>query len=226
MRIIAMILGLSLASITTVADDHGGKMALEARQPDSTMNVTSVNVGTDQTTITASGKMGAYGKVYTTYNLTYGADRSSGFVEGNGRGVIDAETVVSGYFVGVWHREGSTIVMHNTVHVSDGSQNFDVIRFDARGETFATSGVHPEVTFKKPHLRNHLGFFFLLKTTSNVSSVYLQRMMYSWRLPGPKLQSRLPQHQTLPKIRHHSPSVCALHSLAIFQHSEAIYCWD
>ena len=41
MRIIAMILGLSLASITTVADDHGGKMALEARQPDSTMNVTS-----------------------------------------------------------------------------------------------------------------------------------------------------------------------------------------
>lgn len=135
MRIIAMILGLSLASITTVADDHGGKMALEARQPDSTMNVTSVNVGTDQTTITASGKMGAYGKVYTTYNLTYGADRSSGFVEGNGRGVIDAETVVSGYFVGVWHREGSTIVMHNTVHVSDGSQNFDVIRFDARGET-------------------------------------------------------------------------------------------
>ena len=63
MRIIAMILGLSLASITTVADDHGGKMALEARQPDSTMNVTSVNVGTDQTTITASGKMGAYGTV-------------------------------------------------------------------------------------------------------------------------------------------------------------------
>ena len=118
-----------------LADDHGAKMALEARQPDSTMNVTSVDVGTDQTTITASGKMGAYGKVYTTYNLTYGADRTSGFVEGNGRGVIDAETVVSGYFVGVWHREGSTIVMHNTVHVSDGSQNFDVIRFDARGDT-------------------------------------------------------------------------------------------
>lgn len=135
MRIIALILGLSLAAVTVVADDHGAKMALEARQPDSTMNVTSVDVGTDQTTITASGKMGAYGKVYTTYNLTYGADRSSGFVEGNGRGVIDAETVVSGYFVGVWHREGSTIVMHNTVHISDGSQNFDVIRFDARGDT-------------------------------------------------------------------------------------------
>ena len=74
----------------------GAKLALEARQPNSTMNVTSVDVGTDRTTITASGKMGAYGKVYTTYNLTYGADRSSGFVEGTGRGVVDAETVVSG----------------------------------------------------------------------------------------------------------------------------------
>jgi len=28
-------------------------------------------------------------------------------------------------------------------------------------------------------LRNHLGFFFLLKTTSNVSSVHLQLLM--WR---------------------------------------------
>lgn len=135
MKISALLVGLSMMSISVFADDHGTKLALEARQPDSTMNVTSVNVGTDQTTITASGKMGAYGKVYTTYNLTYGADRSSGFVEGNGRGVVDAETVVSGYFVGVWHRQGSTIVMHNTVHVSDGTQNFDVIKFDARGDT-------------------------------------------------------------------------------------------
>ena len=63
MRLIALILGLSLAAVSAVADDHGAKMALEARQPDSTMNVTSVDVGTDQTTITASGKMGAYGTV-------------------------------------------------------------------------------------------------------------------------------------------------------------------
>ena len=63
MRLIALMLGLSLAAVSAVADDHGAKMALEARQPDSTMNVTSLDVGTDQTTITASGKMGAYGKV-------------------------------------------------------------------------------------------------------------------------------------------------------------------
>ena len=92
-------------------------------------------MGSDKTTITASGKMGEYGKVYVSYNMTYAADGVSGAVEGVGRGVVDADTVMTGRFTGVWRREGSTVTMHNTVNMNDGSQNFDIITFDATGDT-------------------------------------------------------------------------------------------
>ena len=45
------------------------------------MQVTSVILGDDGTTITATGDMGAYGKVYVTYNLKM-TDITSGTVTG------------------------------------------------------------------------------------------------------------------------------------------------
>tara|TARA_X000000368_G_C22978276_1_gene688664 strand:+ start:190 stop:630 length:441 start_codon:yes stop_codon:yes gene_type:complete len=114
---------------------NSDSMSLMKRQPDSIMTVTSINTGTDKTTITAKGKMGEYGKVYVTYNLSLNADRTGGFVDGSGRGVVDADTVAAGFFKGIWRREGSTIVMHNVVNLADGSQNFDIITFDARRDT-------------------------------------------------------------------------------------------
>ena len=60
---------------------------------------------------------------------------TGGFVDGSGRGIIDADTVAAGFFKGIWRREGSTIVMHNVVNLADGSQNFDIITFDARRDT-------------------------------------------------------------------------------------------
>ena len=114
---------------------NSDSMSLMKRQPDSIMTVTSINTGTDKTTITAKGKMGEYGKVYVTYNLNLNADRTGGFVDGSGRGVVDADTVAAGFFKGIWRREGSTIVMHNVVNLADGSQNFDIITFDARRDT-------------------------------------------------------------------------------------------
>ena len=92
-------------------------------------------MGSEKTTISASGKMGEYGKVYVTYNMTYSADDVSGAVEGVGRGVVDAETVRIGRFTGAWRRKGSTVTMYNTVNMNDGSLNFNLITFDARGGT-------------------------------------------------------------------------------------------
>lgn len=124
MKLITILLSL-LISTSALAGHHEegeGGLHLKPRQATSVLNVTSVDMGSDKTTITASGKMGEYGKVYVTYNMSYAADGVSGAVEGVGRGVVDAETVMTGRFTGVWRREGSTVTMHNTVNMNDGSK--------------------------------------------------------------------------------------------------------
>ena len=137
MKLTAIIVSLLISGLTYAGhhEEGEGGLKLQPRQATSVLSVTSVDMGSDKTTITASGKMGEYGKVYVTYNMTYAADGVSGAVEGVGRGVVDADTVMTGRFTGVWRREGSTVTMHNTVNMNDGSPNFDVITFDARGDT-------------------------------------------------------------------------------------------
>ena len=121
----------------TFSNDHGseGFLHLEKRQADAVMTVTNVDIGDEMSTISATGKMGEYGNVYVTYNLTY-ATRTSGFVSGNGRGALDADNVAAGAFRGIWNREGSTIKIRQIVQISDGTQNFDVIDIDMLKDTF------------------------------------------------------------------------------------------
>ena len=94
------------------------------------IKVASINLGDNGTTITATGDIGEYGKVHATYNLTRAADGVGGKVTAQGRGVMNNE-VAMGDFVGHWYREGAMITMHNIVQINDGSQNLDVITFDA-----------------------------------------------------------------------------------------------
>ena len=136
MRIIlTSVLLFTLSQFSHSASGSDESISLVKRQPDSIMTVTSINTGVEKTTITAKGKMGEYGKVYVTYNLSLNADRTGGFVDGSGRGVVDANTVAAGFFKGIWRREGSTITMQNVVNLVDGTQNFDIIIFDARRDT-------------------------------------------------------------------------------------------
>ena len=128
----ATILMLSHAA---VAGDHGSALHLEERQPAAIMNVTSVNLGADASSIMAEGKMGNYGKVYVTYKLNYGPSATAGSSSGLGRGVIDADTVFSGTFNGRWSREGSTLTLRNVVDVDNGDKNLDIITFDTREDT-------------------------------------------------------------------------------------------
>ena len=104
---------LLVLSHTAIAGHHESGLALAERQPAAVMNVTSVNLGTDVSTITAEGKMGKYGKVYATY----------------------ADTVFSGTFNGRWSQKGSTLTLRNVVDVDNGDKNLDIITFDTREDT-------------------------------------------------------------------------------------------
>ncbi|MFL2517387.1 MAG: hypothetical protein ACJ0Q8_00810 [Candidatus Azotimanducaceae bacterium] len=130
MRVFLLAVMALFASQVALAGHHEESLKLSKRQADAYLTVTSVNVGEDVTTISAMGDMGNYGKVYATYNMSYGPDRKSGKTFGQGRGVMNDE-VASGDFVGHWFREGAVVTMHNIVQINDGSQNLDVITFDA-----------------------------------------------------------------------------------------------
>ena len=130
MRIFLLAVAVLLTTQMAFAGHHEEKLELAKRQADAMMTVTSVNLGESSTTITATGDMGLYGKVYTTYTLSRGADGISGKVTGQGRGVMNNE-VATGDFVGHWFREGVIVTMHNIVQINDGSQNLDVITFNA-----------------------------------------------------------------------------------------------
>ena len=123
---------------TSYAGHHEqvGALALEKRQADSQMTMTSLTLGDTETVINAKGTMGEYGTVYVTYKLSYNADRVSGFVSGTGRGAINSDTVVGGATRGVWTRKGSVVQIRQVVQISDGSQNLDVIDIDMLSDTF------------------------------------------------------------------------------------------
>ena len=130
MRVFLLAVAVLLTTQMAFAGHHEEKLKLAKRQADAMMTVTSVNLGESSTTITATGDMGLYGKVYTTYKLSRGADGISGKVTGQGRGVMNNE-VATGDFAGHWFREGVIVTMHNIVQINDGSQNLDVITFNA-----------------------------------------------------------------------------------------------
>ena len=134
-----VLIGFMLATIVSNAfaghHEEGEALKLEKRQADAVMTLTNVNLGDKVSTISATGKMGVYGTVYVTYNLSY-SSQTSGFVTGQGRGAVDADTVVAGALRGVWTREGSTIKIRQVVQISDGSQNLDVIDIDMLKDTF------------------------------------------------------------------------------------------
>jgi hypothetical protein len=120
--------GLILLTPLALADGHSD-LGLEKRQPDAAMNVTSVDLGQDVTTVSAEGDMQGYGKVYVTYRLSYNAARTGGTVDGQGRG-FTPEGYASGRFQGFWELVDGVIVMRNVVNITNGQMNLDVITFN------------------------------------------------------------------------------------------------
>jgi len=122
------LVGLILLTPLALADGHSD-LGLEKRQPDAAMNVTSVDLGQEVTTVSAEGDMQGYGKVYVTYRLSYNAARTGGTVDGQGRG-FTPEGYASARFQGFWELEDGVIVMRNVVNITNGQMNLDVITFN------------------------------------------------------------------------------------------------
>jgi hypothetical protein len=110
-------------------------MEFQKRQEEAAFEVTAVMIAETSTTIMAEGDMGRYGKVYVTFVLESAGDNTCGFSHGSGRGFLAEETMLSGAFRGVWRREGSKIVLQNTVNVNNGDQNLDIWTIDAVNKT-------------------------------------------------------------------------------------------
>ena len=133
MRYLAGFLLLALASTSAIADHHA--LNLEARQPRSEADITSIQLGEDLSIITAEGTSGEYGKAYITYHLTYNREGSGGSFTMEGRGYVDVNTIFSGSGAGKWVRDGHLVKLTGVTTVSDGSQNLDVIVVDPLNRT-------------------------------------------------------------------------------------------
>ena len=121
-----LIIGMiaSLLSVGALADP----LALEKRQPDTAMNVTSLELSDDESVINAEGDMGVYGRVYVTFRLAYDEGRRSGTVYGSGRGAMGNDIAI-GNFSGRWEVIDGTVTMRHVVALNDGTFNLDIVTF-------------------------------------------------------------------------------------------------
>ena len=114
-----LLLLLLIFSSFSFSDHH--ELSLEARQPTSELEITSITLGEGSSVINVEGKMGEYGRVYVTFTLAI----PDGTYTTQGIGYVDEETVFTGSGVGVWHYAGGNIIMYQLVNMSDGAINFD-----------------------------------------------------------------------------------------------------
>jgi hypothetical protein len=136
MKFLTGLVLLVLASTNASADHHS--LNLEARQPRSELEITSIQLGEELSVITAEDSSGEYGKVYITYYLSYDRDGLGGSYTMQGRGYVDANTLFSGSGAGRWIRDGHLVRMSGVVSISNGSQNLDVTVVDPLNRTLTT----------------------------------------------------------------------------------------
>ena len=126
MHKVILLLSLLILSSLSFADQHG--LALEARQPRSELELTSITLDGDFTTINAEAQMGVYGRVYMTFILASNDTGDGGTYTFEGRGYVDEENAFSGTGVGVWNRDGvNVIIMEQLINISDGTINLERI---------------------------------------------------------------------------------------------------
>ena len=123
MRNVFLVLMSLIISNFSFADQNN--LTLKERQPIAELELTSVTVEGDRSVINAESQMGVYGRVYMTFILSSGVTGDNGTYTFEGRGYVDKETAFTGTGVGVWHREGSNLIMDQLINISDGTVNFD-----------------------------------------------------------------------------------------------------
>ena len=100
------------------------------------MRVTSIISHETGSTITASGPVEGYGKVWVTLELTSSdSNRNQGVLGGQGRALLDDGSMVGSPFMGNWSRAGHLVTVLFLDNVSNGAQNFVKWTLDLREET-------------------------------------------------------------------------------------------
>lgn len=109
------------------ADHHA--LALEARQPQNNLELISIEIGPEMTTIVAEAAqdMSVYGRVYMTFKLSYNSTNTGGTYTFEGRAYPDQDTAISGSGAEIWRRDGTMLVLDQLVAVSNGTVNLDRI---------------------------------------------------------------------------------------------------
>jgi hypothetical protein len=131
-RLLALVSVLMLSGFS-YADHHA--LSMEARQPTSELEMTSITIGDDFTVINAETQMNVYGRVYITFTLAYNAEGNGGTYTFQARAYLDEETASSATGVGVWNRDGTKISMHQLVNVSNGNMNYGKATIDPLNRT-------------------------------------------------------------------------------------------
>lgn len=110
-----------------IADHHA--LSLEARQPQSNLDLISIDIGSEMTTIVAEAAqdMEVYGRVYMTFKLSYNSTNTGGTYTFEGRAYPDQNTAISGSGAGIWRRDGTLLVLDQLIAVSNGTVNLDRI---------------------------------------------------------------------------------------------------
>ena len=98
---------------------------------ETTLDVTSVIVNEDSTTLCYEGRAGDYGRVFATHTLTgSNASKDTGTFKGDGRIITDDGSMLSVTLVGIWRREGEKVKIFSLDNVVNGDQNYVELEVD------------------------------------------------------------------------------------------------
>jgi|TARA_B110000116_G_C16306293_1_gene346060 hypothetical protein len=98
---------------------------------ETTLDVTSVIVNEDSTTLCYEGMAGDYGRVFATHTLTgSNASKDTGTFKGDGRIITEDGSMISVNLVGIWRRQGEKVKIFSLDNVVNGDQNYVELEVD------------------------------------------------------------------------------------------------
>ena len=98
---------------------------------ETTLDVTSVIINEDSTTLCYEGMAGEYGRVFATHTLTgSNASKDTGTFKGDARIIIDDGSMISATLVGIWRRQGEKVKIFSLDNLTNGDQNHAELEVD------------------------------------------------------------------------------------------------
>ena len=94
------------------------------------LEITTVQIGESESTISAEGNADKYGRVFVSWTLQSAGDRTGGTYSGSARTFPDDSTMIAAAFRGIWRRDGANLRIFSLDHADNGDQNLAIIDVD------------------------------------------------------------------------------------------------